>query len=381
MQRRNFLSSTFCLFGLNQFSFAQNNPVETLNNNKLIIILLRGAADGLSILPPYSEPNYYKYRPNISVNKNNLIKINSKYGIHLSLKDSLLNFYENNQIILIPNSGQLDNSRSHFQAQEVMEFGVNNITNDTGFLYRMSQITKNSKPFSFTIGIPESFKGYEPIKSSNLNNYYSNIQNSEVNLINEQYKNDKKLLRNFSDVLEYKNTMNYILINNPNYNNKTLGGKIGTFIRTEKINLSFIDFDGWDTHSNQGTNRGTFNDLLIDLNSNLKDLKENLQEEWDNTLIAVMSEFGRTIKENGSLGSDHGHGNLMFITGGLVKENQILDDNFTLDINLAHEFRDINAQYDYREILGNILKYKFKYSDESINYIFPKLLINKQIIK
>lgn len=374
MNRRNFLLG-MSMLGVSGLSFGYNlmdvNNLETLGNKKIVIILLRGGADGLSMLVPYGDSNYKKHRPNISLDGKQILKINEHYGFHPSLK-SYMDSYEKNEIILIPNAGQLDNSRSHFQAQSVMEFGNNKNTSVNGFLNRLVQITNNGNSFSFTNGITDIFKGERTIKSLRLKEYYTNIGNNEFSKISNSYKQEEKLYDNFNQIVNTNNTINKLVYLDPSFQQKRFGEKVGIMIREEKINIGFIDFNGWDTHAKQGTLNGKFHDLTRELDETIVDLKDNLKDEWENTVVVVMSEFGRTIRENGGWGTDHGHGNLLTIMGGMVHQSNIMGVN-NLNIETAHEERDLNVDYDYREILGNILLNNFNFKKESIDFVFPEL--------
>ena len=374
MNRRKFLLG-MSMLGMSGLTFGSNlmgvKNLEDLGNKKIVIILLRGGADGLSMLVPYGDSNYEKHRPNISVSEKEVLKLNEHYGFHPALK-SYMSAYEKNEIILIPNAGQLDNSRSHFQAQSVMEFGVNKNTSVDGFLNRLVQVTNNNNPFSFTNGITDIFKGDRTIKSLRLKEYYTNIGNNEFSQIANSYKQEEKLYDNFNQIINTNNTINKLVYLDPGFQKKRFGEKIGIMMREEQINIGFIDFNGWDTHAKQGTLNGKFHELAGELNETIVDLKENIKDEWKNTVVVVMSEFGRTIRENGGYGTDHGHGNLLTIMGGMVHQSKIMGIN-NLNIASAHEERDLNVDYDYREILGNILLNNCNFKKESIDFVFPGL--------
>lgn len=189
MNKREFLKGITLLgssFILPNITFAN----DIVKDKKFIYIFLRGGMDGLTLLNPYAIDEYYKYRPNIAIPKKKTIKINDKFGLHPVFEKSLLKFYEDNNLIFIPRAGQENNSRSHFQAQDAMEYGNNQIKSNDGFLNRLVQTMHLQNSMSFTSGLPEIFKGKVRINNIFLPTYYSNIN---------QY-NKKELSMNLSRI-------------------------------------------------------------------------------------------------------------------------------------------------------------------------------------
>lgn len=362
MNKRDFLKfSTLMLFNgcLTNTVLAKNNT-----DVNLITILLRGGADGLDMLVPYSDNNYYEKRPNISIEKEQCFILNSDFGLNKKL--SFLNeLYKSNNVLFFPASGQIHNSRSHFLAQDVLEYGVNNVINyESGFLSRLIEKT-SSKGVSFTENITPIMKHERlvvPTLPKGIMTGYFNYKGSPVIKDPEISKVYLEVEKNIRISNEIKKQLN----NNDSekkLSNAFLAMKMGGY------NISFVDFDDWDTHANQ---KGRMNNLLTNLDNEIKNLKKSMTEkDWEKTAIIITTEFGRVIKENGS-GSDHGHGSLLIITGGVIHKSKILGDWIILKENNLHESRDLPVIYETRNILSEIIGNLFGLNNQDLEYIFPK---------
>ena len=363
MKRRNFLKGALASLALSSTSlFAQ-----TLNKQQpnLLFVLLRGGADGLSMLVPYNDKNYYVARPTISIEKSKCLELNETFGINPALKNTYYDWYKNNEAIFIPAAGQIDNSRSHFLAQDILEYGINNssFTKD-GFLSRLQETLGVTKSISFTENTSPIFK-HSKLKIPNITSKHISGQLNFPPNNKIQYEND------FKDI--YLNVQENIrLISKTNKNNQQQKlSNVAEFMKNGNYNIGFVDFGDWDTHSNQGSLDGSLFNLLLNLDKELLSFRSSYGEEnWNNTLVVVMSEFGRTVKENGN-GSDHGHGNLMSLFGGLIKKSQIVGNWTTLNEKNLHEQRDLHVFHEYRDILAEVFVKIYGLSSEEINYIFP----------
>lgn len=366
-----------------------------MNNKKFIWILLRGGMDGLSFLPPYGLDEYYSLRPHVSIPKNKLIKINDKFGMYPSLKNGIYKLFENGQMLLFPQSGQHENSKNHLSSQKTMEIGSYIPDINSGFLNRMAQAIPYSNPYCFSNELPTVFKGDLLVNNISIENYKSSItQQNQHNLFNKFKQNDFHNF--FKKIVLHKKIMNQLHENYPNFEKINYAEKIGIFIREANIDISFIDTGhNWDTHSlfNPGVIHGTeshnFDKHSIDvsndgrlfflfnmLESTLLSLKSGLKEEWDNTVIAINTEFGRSHNENGSQGFDHGHGSLMIVTGGAIKESKIIGDIFSLNPEHSFEEKHLHVTHEYKEVLISLFKTYFLLNEYTINKIF---LIDKNL--
>lgn len=361
MNKRDFLKLSTLMILSGQLSntvFAKSNA-----DINLITILLRGGADGLDILVPYADNYYYEQRQNISIKKQDCFQINSDFGINNKMP-FLHNLYKNNNLYLIPAAGQTHNSRSHFLAQDVLEYGVNNVINyDSGFLSRLIEKT-SFKGVSFTENITPIMKNKNLIIPtmpkgimSGLFNYKGtpSIKDPEINKVYVEVEKNMKISNEIKGQLNNNYTDNKLM-------NAFKAMKLGNY------NLSFVDFDDWDTHANQ---RSRMNKLLNNLDNEIKNLKNSMSEqEWKKTAIVITTEFGRVVKENG-FGTDHGHGSLLILTGGVINKSKILGDWIVLKDSQLHENRDLPVLHETRNILAELFVEIFNLNNAEINYIFP----------
>lgn len=359
MDRRNFLKSTLLAgagLAFNNISFAK---IEGKVPN-LIFVLLRGAADGLSMLVPYNDEYYYDARKNIAIPKESCLEINSTFGLNPAL-DYCYELYKNNQIVFIPAAGQNENSGSHFQSQAILEYGTGNIGKD-GFLARLTETLK-VKTISFTENISEITKSNKV-----------DIPNITVNHIDGLYNYSTIYKSDFSNIIKgVENNFNFIKeIQKTDFDRSNKFSKMAQFMKMTQYNTAFIELGDWDTHSSQGSLNGKMNELLVDLNANIKGFKETMGKDWDNTVMVIMSEFGRTLNENGD-GTDHGHGNLMMVLGGMITESKISGDWLSLKEDNLHERRDLPVFYDYRSILSEVFIKMYGLNNSQLEYIFPSV--------
>lgn len=362
MNKRDFLKfSTLMLVNgcLNNTVFAKTNT-----DINLITILLRGGADGLDILVPYSDNHYYEKRPNISIRKEDCFVLNSDFGINKNM--SFLNdLYKNNNLNLIPASGQTHNSRSHFLAQDVLELGINyGINYDSGFLSRLIEKT-SSKGVSFTENITPIMKN----KNIVIPTLPKGIMSGYFNYTGSPTIQDPEIRKVYLEVEKNIKISNEI---KKQLNNDSSDKKLSNAFKAMKLgnyNVSFVDFDDWDTHANQ---KSRMNNLLINLDNELKNLRNSMTiKDWEKTAIIITTEFGRVLKENGS-GTDHGHGSLLMLTGGVIHKSKILGDWITLKDDSLHEKRDLPVIYETRNVLSEMFAELFALNNQELEYIFPK---------
>lgn len=231
---------------------------------------------------------------------------------------------------------------------------------ESGFLARLTE-TINVKTILFTENISEIIKSNKieitNITEHHIDGYYNYAGNykSDLSSILSGVESNFDLLKK---------------IQNTNFNKENKFSKIAQFMKMTDYNTAFLDFGDWDTHSSQGSLNGKMNELLVDLNKNINGFKETMGSEWDNTVIVLMSEFGRTLKSNGD-GTDHGHGNLMTVLGGMVTKSKIAGDWLSLNIDNLHEKRDLPVFYDYRSILSELFIKMYGFNKSQLDYIFP----------
>ncbi len=408
MDRRYFLKSSgiaLASFGLmsvapnflQQFANAQTLTKGFGKKKTLITIFQRGAVDGLNMVVPFGESEYYNIRPGIAVPKpnqtNGAIDLDGFFGLHPSLKP-FETFWKNKQLAVIHSVGSPDNTRSHFDAQDYMEAGTPGIksTRD-GWLNRTLQATQNKKDSPFravAMGgqTPRSLTGRAPtIAMTNLadfsiraGEYTKSVSGGFEDLYQNNAKDSlgEKGEETFEAVhfLKTANPAQYKPENGAVYPNSSFGNSLKQIAQLIKagvgLEVAFTDTGNelrWDTHANQGGGRGQLANYLRDFGAAITAFVTDLGKQMDDVIILTMSEFGRTAKQNGSGGTDHGHGNAMFVLGNSVKGGKVYADWKGLKSDQLNEGRDLAVTTDFRDVLGEIA-YKHL-GNKDLKKLFP----------
>ena len=408
MDRRYFLkSSGIALAGfglmsaapdfLQQFANAQTVTKGFGKKKILITIFQRGAVDGLNMVVPYGDSAYYDLRRAIAVPKPNetegAINLDGYFGLNPSMK-SLEKFWQNKQLAVIHSAGSPDNTRSHFDAQDYMEAGTPGVksTRD-GWLNRVLQTSKSDKDSPFRAvalngQIPRTLVGRAPtIAMTNLSEFAINagIYTQSVQGGFEtiwQQKSESGLgdtgKETFEAVnfLKQANPAQYKPENGAQYPNSQLGRSLEQIAQLIKagvgLEAAFAETGGWDTHSNQANvngSRGQLANLLRDFAQSIAALATDLGKRMDDVVILTMSEFGRTARENGTRGTDHGHANAMLVLGNSVKGGKVYGDWKGLDAQNLYEGRDLAVTTDFRDVLGEISAKHL--GNKNLDKIFP----------
>jgi uncharacterized protein (DUF1501 family) len=407
MDRRYFLKSSgiaLASFGLmaaapdflHQFANAQTLTSGSGRKKILITIFQRGAVDGLNMVVPYGDSEYYNLRLSIAVQKPNqtdgAVNLDGFFGLHPSLKP-FETLWRNKQLAIVHSAGSPDNTRSHFDAQDYMESATpgNKGTRD-GWLSRVLQTsrTDNDSAFravSMTQTTPRSLLGkYPTIAMTNLADFsikagvFTKSVQGGFESIYEQNAKDSlgetgKETFEAVNFLKRANPAQFQPANGATYPNSPFGRSLRQIAQLIKadvgLEIAFTDTPGlnWDTHANEGGGRGQLANLLRDFGASIAALTTDLGARMDDVVILTMSEFGRTARQNGSNGTDHGHGNAMFVIGNAVKGGKVYGDWKGLKSDQLNEGRDLAVTTDFRDVFGEIaLKHL---GNKNLAKIFP----------
>jgi uncharacterized protein (DUF1501 family) len=363
---------------LHQFAAAQSKDAGFGKKKVLVTIFQRGAVDGLNMIVPHGESEYYKLRPNIGVPQpsktNGAIDLDGFFGLHPSLK-SLQPFWQSKQLAVIHSAGSPDNTRSHFDAQDYMESGTPGIkgTRD-GWLNRvlMSTAGKAESPFravSMTQQLPRSLYGRAPsVAMTSLSDFaikagiYSQNFKGGFEGVYEQNAKDSlgEMGKETFEAVNFLKTSNpgqYKPENGAVYPNTQVGRSLMQVAQLIKagvgLEVAFVDTGQiWDTHLNQGGAQGQLANLFRDFGLAIAAFAADLGGRMDDVLLLTMSEFGRTARENGSRGTDHGHGNAMLVLGSSVKGGKVYGEWKGLKPDQLNEGRDLAVTTDFRDVLA-----------------------------
>ena len=362
----------------------------------LIAIFQRGAVDGLNMVVPFGESSYYDARPGIAIpkpesgNQEAAINLDGFFGLHPSMT-AFKSLWDSKRLAIIHAAGSPDNTRSHFDAQDYMESATPGVKSTTdGWLNRYLQ-SKNDeqkslfRAVSLTQQMPRVLQGRAPaIAMSNLSNFGIRAGKSSDNVqgdfeaIYARQKNETlgDMGRETFEAVNYlkqANPAQYKPENGAQYPRTPFGNSLLQIAQLIKagvgLEIAFTDVGGWDTHVNQGNSRGQLANLLQQFSAAIAALHQDLGQRMDDVVVLTMSEFGRTVKENGNRGTDHGHANAMFIVGNSVRGGQVYGKWPGLKSDQLYEGRDLALTTDFRDVFGEIAAQHLRTSD--LKSVFP----------
>ena len=377
-----------------RLSFAPHNSAP--RGDTLVVVFLRGAADGLNMVIPHADEDYHRLRPSLrlprpddprAAEERRTIDLDGYFGFHPSLRP-LLPAWQAGQLACIQACGAPDESRSHFKAMELMERGVSEESGPaTGWIGRhlASLNTNNPSPLR-AIGLGEQIPRslYGPIPASSLRSIAdfhlgeSKSAQALTSALSVLYAGEKDLLVMGQETLQIMETLEKLdAINYRSsgsiYPESDFGRgllQIAMLIKAEiGLETAAIDLGGWDTHFAQGVQDGQMARLMADLSAGLAAFHSDLEKQMTGITLVVMTEFGRRAYENASLGTDHGHGGLMFVLGGAVAGGQVITHWPGLKKEQLVGPGDLAVTIDYRDVLSEILTKRL--NNPSQSQIFP----------
>ena len=408
MDRRYFLRSSgigLASFGLmaaapeflHQFAGAAVRTGGFGKKKVLVTIFQRGAVDGLNMLVPYGESEYYNLRRNIAVPKpgatDGAIKLDETFGLHPAMS-AFEPFWKSGQLAAITSTGSPDNTRSHFDAQDYMESGTPGYkgTRD-GWLNRVLQTMgeKDASPFravSMTQQLPRALYGRaSSVAMTNLADfsikaglYSTDLKGGFEGMYRQNAKDSLgetgKETFEAVNFLKTANPAQYQPENGAVYPNNEFGNSMKQIAQLIKagigLEVAFTDTGrgiAWDTHNNQGGARGQLANFLRIFSQTIAAFATDLGKRMDDVIVLTMSEFGRTARENGSRGTDHGHANTMFALGNSVKGGKVYGEFKGLKPDKLYDGRDLDVTTDFRDVFAEVAAKQMGTKD--LSKVFP----------
>jgi uncharacterized protein (DUF1501 family) len=367
-------------------AFLQRAVASTPGTRKkqLIVLFQRGAADGLNIVVPFAEPNYYRMRPTIAIPQpkrgggDAAIDLDGFFGLHPSLAP-LEPLFHKSQLAIVHAAGSPDPTRSHFDAQDYMESGTPGVkSTEDGWLDRAvsSVPEENASPFravamgpnlprmlqgrTGAIAVPDlrQFK-VQPQSPAMANVVEGGFEAMYAQTVDHALHGTGTETFEAIDLLRKIDTSKYPPENEADYPKNPIGQRLqqlGVMIKANiGVEVMFLDSGGWDNHVNEGGTQGQLANLLKDLGQSLAAFHQDMGDRMADIVVVTMSEFGRTAKENGNRGTDHGHANCMFVMGGDVKGGRVYGKWPGLGEHQLNEGRDLALTTDFRTVVGEIL--------------------------
>ena len=374
-------------------SMAHAAATTSTGKKKILIALFqRGAVDGLNVLVPHGDSAYYAARPSIAIAKPNqsdgALNLDGHFGLHPALAP-LLPFWKDGRFAAVAAVGSPDNTRSHFDAQDYMESATPGLkaTRD-GWLNRLLQHQQNASPFSgvaMDSQTPRSMLGRAPtVAMTDLSQFavkagrFSNDMKGGFEGLWQQQNQGAlgesgKETFDAVDFLRKSGAAQRRPDNGANYPNSALGKSLRQLAQLIKadvgLEIGFAEAGGWDTHVNQGAANGLLANNLRDFGQCIAAFLTDLGPRRDEVLLLTMSEFGRTVHENGSRGTDHGHGNVMLAFGNRVHGGKVFGDWRGLSDSDLYEGRDVPVTTDFRDVFAEIAQKHL--GNKNLQEVFP----------
>jgi len=407
--RRGFLKSGgLALFGIGiggvpaflKAAAATGKIVSPYKKKKILVcIFQRGAMDGLMAVTPFTDEYLKAARPTLfmdatkKVNGPQLIDLDGRFGLHPAMK-SFEPLFRENRLGIVHGIGSPNNTRSHFDAQDYMESGTPfNKGTGSGWLNRavglMGHDATAFRAVSLTSALPRSFYGDNPaIAISNLQDFGLQMKGgnaSSANMVSKSFEDlydqtSNNLLKETGKesfdamkMLQKANTKNYKPDNNAVYPTSALGNSLKQIAQLIKMDVglevAFTESGGWDTHFNQGTDQGIFARNVTDLSECITAFWTDMGTLQDDVTVMTMTEFGRTVKQNGTGGTDHGRASCNFILGNDVNGGKVHGNVKPLSIENLEDKRDLAVTTDFRSVFSEVADAHLKINNDSV--LFP----------
>ena len=374
----------------------------------LICIFQRGAVDGLSMIVPHGDPFYYQHRSTNGialprVGEGGVLDLDGMFGLHPAMA-SLKPIYDAGHLASIQAVGSPNATRSHFDAQDYMEAAVFNKSTREGWLARTlkncpqdaalkqqsafrgvamtGQVPRSLQGFPQALAIPDldtfDVKGEiaRPGKRGASDGFESLYDDAVGDVLNGTGRETFEALKQLRAIT----SQTYVPANKARYPNGNFGEslrQIAQLIKSDVgLEIAFAESGGWDTHANQGAAQGNLARRLAEFSNGLAALYCDLGDKMSDVVILTMSEFGRTVRQNGNNGTDHGHGTCFFALGGNVNGGRVLGQWPGLAPEQLHENRDLAVTTDFRDVFGEIAQKQMGVRD--LKAVFPGYEISPQ---
>jgi uncharacterized protein (DUF1501 family) len=388
----------------------------SLGKKRLVVIFQRGAADGLNIVVPHAEPSYYSMRPTIAIPRpsrgaESVIDLDGFFGLHPSLA-SFKPLWDQHHLAIVHAAGSPDTTRSHFDAQDYMESGTPGVkSTEDGWLNRAIRTEQNRKSASSRVEfsarvvnavegptsspfravamgstLPRILDGPAPAVALNSLNDFGVAGRSPASValtstfeamydqsVDTVLHGTGKETFEAVKMLKSADPARYTPAPGANYPRGRLGDSLRQLAQLIKANLgvqvAFADISGWDNHVNEGGTQGQLANVLREFSQSISAFWTDLGALGEDTVIVTMSEFGRTARENGNRGTDHGHANVMFVLGGPVRGGKVYGRWPGLEPHQLNEGRDLALTTDFRAVLSEMVARQL--GNRNLQQVFP----------
>ncbi|AQV98755.1 DUF1501 domain-containing protein [Cupriavidus necator] len=395
---------------------------------RFLLVFLRGGYDAANVLVPAGSDFYYAARPSIAIRRppaagadadpnaavalaptfaaDSAARGIGDWALHPALAATMLPLWQRGQLAFVPFAGTHDLSRSHFETQDAIEAGLPGEGEDrravatlrgSGFLNRLAQaVGGQAAPVAFTDGLPMVLSGPRDVPNVSLKGTgRTPFDARQAKLLAQMYGGTR-----FESLIDEGFELREAVARQAQPQAGMPGSDAGTMaarqqemqaanrrslsargfeveatrmagLMRERFNLGFIDVGGWDTHVNQGGAQGQLAGLLDNLGRGLSAFAAEMGPAWNKTTVVVLSEFGRTFRENGTRGTDHGHGTVYWVAGGTVRGGRIAGEQVAVEQATLNQNRDWPVRNEYRAVLGGVFRRLYGLDDARLAQVFP----------
>jgi len=352
--------------------FVRMAGAATTNGRKVLVaVFQRGAVDGLNVVVPFGEKAYYAARPSIAIPKNEVLDLDGFFGLHPALSP-LLPYFKDRSAAFVHSVGSPDATRSHFDAQDFMECGTPGvkITQD-GFLSRAlaGRAPSPLRAVALAQTMPRILSGKaNAVAMPDIAKF--GVRGDVSDAFQSMYKDAYEATR----ILKSADPARRQAENGASYPQGPLGNSLKQIAQLIKANvgleIAFTDVGGWDTHAGEGGTQGQLTNNLRNFSAAIAAFAQDLGSRMSDVVLVTMSEFGRTVRENGNRGTDHGHGNVMMVLGGGVRGGRVYGEWRGLTPEQLFEGWDLAVTTDFRDVFGELLVKQL--AVKSLKDVFPR---------
>ncbi len=361
------------------------------SRKRLVVIFLRGAVDGLNVVVPYGDSEYYDARPTIAIPRSGdgaVLPLDGHFGLNPAL-GGIMPRWKDGTLAFVHACGSPDPTRSHFDAQDYMESGTPGLKNTPdGWMNRvLAAMPGHTATSAVSLGpvVPRIFEGRVPVANIALGRGAAHplpLDNPRIEAafdrlydggdpLSVAYQQGRVSRQKLLGELQQDMTEANNGAPSPDGFAQDAGQLARLIQRDASIRLGFMALGGWDTHVNEGAIKGQLANHLQQLGDGLASFTQQLGSAYDDTIILVISEFGRTMHENGNGGTDHGHGNVMWVMGGPVRGGRVYGRWPGLAPGELYQERDLAVTTDFREPISAVLRGHLGLSPTQVVSIFP----------
>ncbi|AMO54860.1 DUF1501 domain-containing protein [Endozoicomonas montiporae] len=353
--------------------FAFGDDKQASSSRKVVWVMLRGGMDSLQTVVPAFDKDLMKHRRALAEPViDDLNSLGQGFGLHPAL-NHLYDWYQNKEMAPVVAVASPYRSRSHFEGQDFLESGLTTINHDSGWLGRALKAT-SKQGLAVAHSLPVSMRG-----QANASTWFpSRFRVAEDDLYSQLFKlyqSDDLLRERLEQGLQTRAMAEGAVSGNKKAHFEALAKAAGLLLKDDNSpNALMLEMGGWDTHDNEVFR---LNRQLQQLDEGMGSLKKELGSVWKETLVIIATEFGRTVKVNGTMGTDHGTASALLLAGGAVKGGQVLGEWPGLKSSQLYEGRDLMPTSDIRHWIGTAMQQHWKMSDQHIANVFPDLPTGK----